>query len=97
MVRAHPPDALGAAPVFKAVCIDKCELNCAWVGGPSNVPLGFISLTEKVMMIAMAIWIATSSTTVRGMRTGQCSWNSQLDGMLKRRTNEHIFWPHENS
>jgi uncharacterized protein (DUF305 family) len=27
------------------------------VGGDSNVPLGFISLTENVMMVAMAIWM----------------------------------------
>lgn len=27
------------------------------VGGSSNVPLGFVSLTETLMMIAMAIWI----------------------------------------
>jgi len=27
------------------------------VGGDSNVPLGFLSLTENVMMVAMAIWM----------------------------------------
>lgn len=26
----------------------------------SNVPLGFISLTENVMMVAMAIWMAVA-------------------------------------
>ncbi len=25
--------------------------------GDSNVPLGFISLTENLMMVAMAIWM----------------------------------------
>ncbi len=43
--------------VFKAVYIDKRELKCACVGGESNVPLGFISLTENLMMMAMAIWM----------------------------------------
>ncbi|MBZ8132587.1 glutaredoxin [Afifella sp. IM 167] len=48
---------VGAASVFKAVYIDKRELKCACVGGSSNVPLGFVSLTENLMMIAMAIWM----------------------------------------
>ena len=49
---------VGAASVFKAVYIDKRTLKCACVGGNSNVPLGFVSLTENLMMIAMAIWMA---------------------------------------
>ena len=48
---------IGAASVFKAVYIDKRELKCACVGGDSNVPLGFVSLTENVMMVAMAVWM----------------------------------------
>jgi glutaredoxin len=48
---------VGAVSVFKAVYIDKRELKCACVGGNSNVPLGFISLTENLMMVAMAIWM----------------------------------------
>jgi glutaredoxin/uncharacterized membrane protein YphA (DoxX/SURF4 family) len=48
---------VGAISVFKAVYIDKRELRCACVGGNSNVPLGFISLTENLMMIAMALWM----------------------------------------
>lgn len=48
---------VGAASVFKAVYVDKRELKCACVGGNSNVPLGFISLTENVMMVAMGIWM----------------------------------------
>ncbi len=47
----------GAASVFKAVYVDKRELKCACVGGSSNVPLGFVSLTENVMMVAMALWM----------------------------------------
>jgi glutaredoxin len=39
---------IGAVSVIKAVYIDKRELN---------VPLGFISLTETLMMVAMAIWM----------------------------------------
>lgn len=48
---------VGAVSVYKAVYIDKRELKCACVGGDSNVPLGFVSLTENLMMIAMAIWM----------------------------------------
>lgn len=48
---------IGAVSVFKAVYIDKRELKCACVGGASNVPLGFVSLTENVMMVAMALWM----------------------------------------
>jgi glutaredoxin len=48
---------IGAVSVFKAVYIDKRELKCACVGGDSNVPLGFLSLTENVMMVAMALWM----------------------------------------
>ncbi|MCK5909478.1 MAG: glutaredoxin [Caulobacter sp.] len=51
---------VGAVSVFKAVYIDKRELKCACVGGDSNVPLGFVSLTENLMMIAMALWMLTS-------------------------------------
>ncbi|MFG6548241.1 MauE/DoxX family redox-associated membrane protein [Sulfitobacter sp. M21595] len=46
---------VGAVSVFKAVYIDKRELKCACVGGNSNVPLGFVSLSENLMMMGMAI------------------------------------------
>lgn len=49
--------SVGAFSVFKAVYIDKRELKCACVGGSSNVPLGFVSLTENLAMLAMAIWM----------------------------------------
>lgn len=49
---------VGAVSVVKAVYVDKRELKCACVGGASNVPLGFVSLTENLMMIAMAIWMS---------------------------------------
>jgi glutaredoxin len=48
---------IGAVSVFKAVYIDRRELKCACVGGDSNVPLGFVSLTENLMMVAMAVWM----------------------------------------
>lgn len=50
---------IGAASVIKAVYVDKRELKCACVGGSASVPLGFVSLTENVMMVAMALWMAT--------------------------------------
>lgn len=48
---------VGAVSVFKAVYVDGRELKCACVGGDSNVPLGFLSLTENLMMIGMAVWM----------------------------------------
>ncbi len=48
---------IGAVSVFYAVYVQKRELKCACVGGSSNVPLGFVSLTENVMMVAMALWM----------------------------------------
>ena len=53
--------SVGAFSVFKAVYIDKRDIKCACVGGASNVPLGFVSLTENLMMIAMAIWLAAGA------------------------------------
>tara|TARA_R110000787_G_scaffold15012_10_gene46151 strand:+ start:7134 stop:7877 length:744 start_codon:yes stop_codon:yes gene_type:complete len=51
---------IGAVSVFKAVYLEKRTIKCACVGGSSNVPLGFVSLTENVMMVAMAVWMLTS-------------------------------------
>ena len=48
---------IGTVSVFKAVYVDKRELKCACVGGNSNVPLGFISLTENLVMMAMGLWM----------------------------------------
>ena len=47
----------GAVSVFKAVYLDKRDIKCACVGGSSKVPLGFVSLTENVMMVAMAVFM----------------------------------------
>lgn len=56
---------VGAVSVIKAVYIDKRELKCACVGGSSNVPLGFISLIENLMMIAMAAWMAAGALSAK--------------------------------
>lgn len=48
---------IGAVSVFKAVYLDRRELKCACVGGDSNVPLGFVSLTENLFMVGMALWM----------------------------------------
>ena len=48
---------VGAASVIKAVYIDKRELKCACVGGATTVPLGFVSLTENLFMVGMALWM----------------------------------------
>lgn len=48
---------IGSISVVKAVYIEKRDLKCACVGGDSNVPLGFISLTENLMMFGMGIWM----------------------------------------
>lgn len=51
---------VGAASVVKAVYIDKRATKCACVGGAANVPLGFVSLTENLMMAGMAVWMAAA-------------------------------------
>ena len=48
---------IGAVSVFYAVYVEKRELKCACVGGSSKVPLGFVSLTENLAMVGMAIWM----------------------------------------
>jgi len=49
--------AIGSVSVIKAVYIEKRDIKCACVGGNSNVPLGFISLTENLFMVGMGIWM----------------------------------------
>ncbi len=56
------PSSIGAISIIKAVYIEKRDLKCACVGGNSSVPLGFISLTENLMMIAMAVWMMVDAT-----------------------------------
>jgi glutaredoxin len=57
---------VGAVSVFKAVYVDRRELKCACVGGSSNVPLGFVSLAENLMMIAMALWMGVAALGLSG-------------------------------
>jgi glutaredoxin/uncharacterized membrane protein YphA (DoxX/SURF4 family) len=54
---------IGAISIVKAVYIEKRSLKCACVGGGSSVPLGFISLTENLMMMTMAIWMLVKTFT----------------------------------
>ena len=80
---------IGAVSVFKAVYIDKRDIKCACVGGDSKVPLGFVSLTENVMMVAMALWMllaafvlqpsATPADPMAGMSRGPDSGVSTND------------------
>jgi glutaredoxin len=51
---------VGSVSVFYAVYVQKRELKCACVGGASRVPLGFVSLTENLAMVAMALWMLFS-------------------------------------
>ena len=43
----------GGISVFKAVYIDKLDLNCACVGGGSRTPLGVVSFAENAIMAIM--------------------------------------------
>lgn len=52
---------VGAVSIIKAVYVEKRDLKCACVGGDSSVPLGFISLTENLMMMAMAVWMLSKA------------------------------------
>ena len=67
---------IGAVSVFKAVYVDKRELKCACVGGSSNVPLGFVSLTENLMMIGMAVWMLAGPAAGRIMAASPCAKES---------------------
>jgi len=49
--------SIGAISVLKAVYIDRRELKCACMGGSSEVPLGFVSLSENLIMAAMGAWM----------------------------------------
>ncbi|HVR91825.1 MAG TPA: glutaredoxin [Novosphingobium sp.] len=49
--------SIGAVSVIYAVYVQKRDIKCACVGGSSRVPLGFVSLTENLAMLAMAGWM----------------------------------------
>lgn len=55
---------IGAVSVFYAVYVQKREIKCACVGGSSNVPLGFVSLSENLAMVGMAVWMIIRMVTV---------------------------------
>lgn len=55
--------AIGAVSVIKAVYLEKRDLHCACVGGDSSVPLGFISLSENLIMLAMGAWMLIRHVT----------------------------------
>jgi len=48
---------IGAVSVYHAVYVQKRAIKCACVGGASSVPLGFVSLSENLFMIGMALWM----------------------------------------
>lgn len=48
---------VGGISVFYAVYVQKRALKCACVGGSGKVPLGFVSLSESLFMVAMALWM----------------------------------------
>lgn len=52
--------SIGAVSVIYAVYVQKREIKCACVGGSSRVPLGFVSLSENLAMVAMALWMIFS-------------------------------------
>lgn len=47
---------IGAVSVFYAVYIQKRDIKCACVGGRGNVPVGFVSLSENLAMMAMLVY-----------------------------------------
>lgn len=61
--RAHSPALPGkrerrpATERTPEMYIEKRDLTSACVGSGRNGPLGFISLTENLMMIAMDVWM----------------------------------------
>lgn len=52
---------IGAISVVYAVYVQKRDIKCACVGGISRVPLGFVSLTENLIMVGMALWMLIKS------------------------------------
>ena len=53
----------GGVSVFKAVYIDKLDLNCACVGGGSRTPLGIVSFAENAIMAVMGGILLFSTLT----------------------------------
>ncbi|MCW2393838.1 MULTISPECIES: MauE/DoxX family redox-associated membrane protein [unclassified Sphingobium] len=57
---------IGAVSIYKAVYVEKRSLKCACVGGGTNVPLGFVSFTEDLFMVAMALWMGLNAWVLPG-------------------------------
>ena len=53
----------GGISVFKAVYINKLDLNCACVGGDSRTPLGIVSFAENAIMAVMGAVLIFSTVT----------------------------------
>ena len=53
----------GGISVFKAVYLDKLDLNCACVGGDSRTPLGVVSFAENAIMAVMGGVLLFSTLT----------------------------------
>ena len=73
----------GAVSVFKAVYIDKKELNCACVGGNSSAPLGVVSFLENAIMIVMGVVLLFSATT-----SDTAKLNEQIEVALESERHE---------
>ncbi|MEL6495803.1 MAG: MauE/DoxX family redox-associated membrane protein [Cyanobacteria bacterium J06623_7] len=56
----------GGVSVFKAVYLDKLDLNCACVGGSSRTPLGIVSLSENAIMAVMGGILLINTLTGAG-------------------------------
>lgn len=54
---------IGTISVIKAVYIDKRALKCACVGGNSDLPLGFISLSENIAMLGAGTYMLINAIT----------------------------------
>ncbi|MEM8505308.1 MAG: MauE/DoxX family redox-associated membrane protein [Cyanobacteria bacterium P01_D01_bin.1] len=74
----------GAISVFKAVYVDKLELNCACVGGNSKAPLGAISFLENAIMIGMGAFLlfSTSAENMAQLRTKEAVLAPQQREMI---------------
>jgi len=57
--------------VFKAVYIDKLELNCACVGGNSKAPLGVVSFAENAIMAIMGASLIFSNVSLTTLNQQQ--------------------------
>ena len=72
----------GGISVFKAVYLDKLDLNCACVGGDSRTPLGIISFAENAIMAVMGAALVFSTVT------GETSSLKQIEPSANRATSD---------